>query len=243
MKQRIDLKLVEQGLATSREQAQRLIEKGGVKCNGVEVKKASQKVDCESILSCDIIEPYVSRGAYKLLEALESSKLDLSHKIAIDIGASTGGFTDLLLQKGIQKVYAIDCGSEQLHEKLRHDSRVISMEKVNARYLDKQMFKNDSISIAVMDVSFISVTLIFDSLKKILDLNSTLFILVKPQFEAGKEHLGKKGVVKSENVQLSCVQKVIEIAQKTYGFTHIETFTSPIKGPEGNQEYMVIFKN
>lgn len=241
-KVRADLLMVGQGLAESREQAQRLIESGAVTSQeGRTVRKPSEKFLSEMVLTCAAACPYVSRGAYKLLPALDRFLPDLTGKTGLDIGASTGGFTDVMCQRGAAKIYAVDCGRGQLHPKLAHDSRVVSMEKCNARDLTPVMFDAKA-DVMTMDVSFISVTLIIPALAPLMTPGAFGFVLVKPQFECGRALLGKNGVVKLESTRLDCVQKVVQFAEKTVGWRCHDVLPSPIKGPQGNQEYVAVFQ-
>ncbi len=241
---RADVWLVDHQLVESREQAQRLIAKGVVKVESTQkvIKKPSEKVADDVVLICEEQEQYVSRGAYKLIEALDLYLPDATGKIVVDIGASTGGFTDLLRQRGAQKVYAIDSGSNQLHTKLQGDKAIISLENTNARYLKKKDFKPLP-NVGVMDVSFISATLIMPTLAEILDGNAFIFILVKPQFEVGREFLGKNGVVHDVDAREMAVQKVVECGKQICKWQHLNTLPSPIQGPQGNYEFIAIFKN
>lgn len=239
---RADVYLVEHALAESREQAQRFIRDGHVfKPNGDTVRKPSESIPETMSLICEARDDYVSRGAYKLRDALFKYLPNCEGKIAIDIGASTGGFTDLLLQCGAPKVYAVDSGSHQLHEKIRSDSRVVSMENVNARYLQKKDFK-DLLNLCVMDVSFISATLIIPAIDRILETNSWVFILIKPQFEVGREGIGRNGVVKETELREMAVQKVVSFARENVQWACLDVLPSPILGPQGNQEFIAIFK-
>lgn len=238
---RADVLLYEQQLAPSREQARKLIESGTVTtAEGTPVRKPAEKFSADTRFLCETEQRFVSRGAYKLLPALERFANDLSGRTALDIGASTGGFTDLMLRHGARKVYAVDCGHGQLHPKLLADERVISLEKCNARELTKVQIP-ESIDIVTMDVSFISVTLIFPALPSLLADDAVLFILVKPQFECGRELLGKNGVVKSEAVRQMCVDKVVAAGESILGRQNLAVLPSPILGPQGNQEFIAVF--
>ena len=186
--------------------------------------------------------PYVSRGAYKLLPALEKYMPDLKGMIGLDIGSSTGGFTDLMLQKGASKVYAVDSGTGQLHYKLRTDSRVISMEKTNARHFNEASLP-EKVNILTMDVSFISVTKILKALECLLVENFFAFILVKPQFELPKNLVGQGGVVRSEELRQKSINKVKNFINENLNWTIIDVLASPLKGPKGNQEYILCVKS
>ena len=237
---RIDLFLTSNGFADSRQRAKVLISGSCVSVNGKLVTKPSYDVtETDKIeVSGDPIG-YVSRGALKLKAAFEEFNLSACGKIAIDIGASTGGFTEYLLEQGVNKVYAVDSGINQLSEKLRNDSRVVSMEKYNARSLQKSDFA-DEIEIAVMDVSFISQTLIIPSLAGVIAKRAVFVSLIKPQFEAGREAIGKGGIVKNPASRAAAVHKVVECA-KANGFDLYGLTVSPIKGGDGNTEYLACF--
>ena len=237
---RLDVYLTENGFADSRQRAKVLISANCVSVNGKIILKPSLDVkDGDTVdVSGDPIG-YVSRGALKLKAAFEAFDLSAEGKIAIDVGASTGGFTDFLLEHGAKKVFAVDSGINQLAEKLRNDIRVVSMEKYNARNLSKEDFF-DSIEFAVMDVSFISQTLIIPSLSNIL-LDGAVFVsLVKPQFEAGRDAVGKGGIVKNPVSRALAIRKVIDCAAEN-GFAFVGLVASPIKGGDGNTEYLACF--
>ena len=241
MKERLDIYMVANGLTTSRERAKELISKGGVLVNGKPAKKAGQQVDENAEIKICIEEnPYVSRGGLKLDKAIKEFSLSLSGKTAMDIGASTGGFTDCMLKNGAVKVYAVDVGTNQLHESLKADKRVINLEKTNIRSMEETMAEPvDFISI---DVSFISLTLVLPSALRFLKPGGKIVALIKPQFEAGKSALNKKGVVKDAKVHLSVIKSVIEFAEKTGLYTCGLTY-SPVRGPEGNIEYLLLLSD
>lgn len=242
MKKRADQLTVEQGLCESRTQAQRLIQAGLIRIGTDQViNKVGQMIDDSIQLTLITPCPYVSRGAYKLLAGLEEFKPEIEGCIAMDIGASTGGFTDLLLQNGVKEVYAVDVGYGQLHIKLREDPRVHVLERCNARYLTSEHIPEPT-DLMVSDVSFISLKKILPSCAPFLKENAWILVLVKPQFEAKREEIGKNGVVRDEAVRLRCVQEVCEFAQQELGWTHVGTVPSPITGPKGNQEYIVAFR-
>jgi len=239
---RADQLAVEQGLCASRTLAQRLIKAGEIKIGGITpIKKPGQMVDSSTELTLDSPPPYVSRGAFKLLAALEAFHPEIAGKTVLDLGASTGGFTDLLLQHGAAKVYAVDVGTGQLHEKLRNDPRVISLEQTNARDLTMQLIP-DSIDILVGDVSFISLTKVLPPCAAFLAPGAWVMVLVKPQFEAGREEVGSGGVVRSESVRQRCVRNIVDFAKAEFGWQEIGVVPSPIKGPKGNQEYVAVFR-
>lgn len=239
-KLRADIALCERSLATSRERAQALIGAGLVYLNGTPVRKASQKID-----SSDALEvrgewcPYVSRGGFKLEKALKSFGIDVANAIAIDIGASTGGFTDVLLQNGAAKVYAVDVGTGQLEAKIANDPRVVNMEQTNARELTRDHF-SPAPNLGVMDVSFISICKILPALREILGENGRLISLIKPQFEAGREALGKKGVISSAAVHERVLREVAAFAPECGWRVRAYDF-SPISGTQGNLEFLADF--
>ena len=237
---RLDVYLTANGYADSRQRAKLMITEGYVRVNSRIATKVAMDV-CET----DVIEVtgdpigYVSRGALKLEAAFKYFEIDATQKTAIDVGASTGGFTEFLLEKGAKKVYAVDSGVNQLAEKLRKDARVICMEKYNARLLLKEDFP-DEIELAVMDVSFISQTLIHPALSNILSNGSIFVSLIKPQFEAGREAIGKGGIVKNPVSRAMSVKRVIDSAKEN-GFHFVNLAESPIKGGDGNTEYLACF--
>ncbi len=236
-KKRLDVLLVERGLAETRQKAQASIMSGIVFVNGQRVDKPGT-----SVLSDAPIEVrgsalrYVSRGGLKLEKAMSSFGLKLDGFICADIGASTGGFTDCMLQNGATKVYAVDVGYGQLSWKLRSDERVVCMERTNARYLTHEQIP-DKLDFASIDVSFISLKLILPALHGILKAGGHVACLVKPQFEAGREKVGKKGVVRDPAVHLEVLQNFL-IHAKESGFTVLGITFSPIRRPEGNIEYL-----
>lgn len=238
---RLDLYLFENGYAKSRTEAKNLITDGAVKVFGTVVTKPSFDVDSDSKI--EIIKEtskYVSRGGYKLEGALKAFDVSVSDRLCIDVGASSGGFTDCLLQNGAKRVIAVDSGTMQLAESLRCDERVAVRENFNARYMTAQDFEFAP-SLAVMDVSFISATYIIPAVFKVLADNSDFICLVKPQFEVGRSLIGKGGIVKNEKHREMALNKVIEFA-KTQGFEYISYTDSPILGGDGNKEYLVHFK-
>ena len=238
---RLDFYLFENGYTSSRTEAKNFITEGAVSINGKIIKKPSYEVEGDFDITVDkSSKKYVSRGGKKLEAALSSFNISAIDKDAIDIGASTGGFTDCLLKNGVRRVICVDSGTNQLHSSLRGDSRIIVMENCNARYLQR-----DDISfvpnLAVMDVSFISATAIIGSLYEILSENADFICLIKPQFEVGKSGIGKGGIVKNAKLREEAVHKVIEFA-KSHGFLFIEKTESPISGGDGNIEYLAHFR-
>lgn len=236
-KKRLDVLLVEQGLSESRQKAQATIMAGIVYVNGQKVDKAGTPVDeAASIEVRGKTLQYVSRGGLKLEKAMSTFPITLTDKIAADIGASTGGFTDCMLQNGAQKVYAVDVGYGQLAWSLRSDPRVVCLERTNARYLTTEQIP-EPLNFASIDVSFISLKLILPALRPLMAEGGEVACLVKPQFEAGREKVGKKGVVRDPAVHLEVLEHFLEhAAQANF---HVAGLTySPIRGPEGNIEYL-----
>lgn len=239
MKERLDNLLVKKGLAQSREKAKGLIKSGIVYVNGKKEEKAGASFEEETVIieiRGEVLK-YVSRGGLKLEKAMASFGIGLDGAICMDIGASTGGFTDCMLQNGAIKVYAIDVGVNQLADKLRNDPRVVSMEQTNFRYMEKEDIADEP-DFASVDVSFISLDKILEPAYKLLKANGRMVCLIKPQFEAGRERVGKKGVVKEPAVHREVVLKITALAQET-GFKVLGLDYSPIKGPEGNIEYLL----
>jgi 23S rRNA (cytidine1920-2'-O)/16S rRNA (cytidine1409-2'-O)-methyltransferase len=236
LRQRIDQLLVDRGLAESREKARALILAGHVLVKGQKVDKAGQPVDPESEIELLERPKYVSRGGLKLEAALSHFRIDVNGRICLDVGSSTGGFTDCLLQHGAQRVYAIDVGTGQLDWKLRNDPRVVVHEQVNARYLGREQVP-EPVALAVCDVSFISVTMILPVLPGLLTENGEMIILVKPQFELERRQVGKGGIVRQPELhQLACDK--IQAAVEALGF-RAGVIPSPILGAEGNREFLL----
>ncbi len=238
MKKRLDVLLVEKGLASSREKAKAIIMSGIVFVDGQREDKAGSTFD-ESLpieVKGNTLK-YVSRGGLKLEKAMANFDVSLSGKICMDVGSSTGGFTDCMLQNGAIKVYAVDVGNGQLDWKLRQDERVVCMEKTNIRYVTPDMIE-DRIDFSSIDVSFISLTKVLTPVRELLTDTGEIVCLIKPQFEAGREKVGKKGVVRDIGVHKEVIHKVIDYA-KEIGFSVCNLDYSPIKGPEGNIEYLL----
>ena len=240
-KLRLDALLVERGFAASRERAKALIMAGVVFINDQKAAKPGETVqqDCEIRVTGSDIK-YVSRGGLKLEKALQAFPISLEGKVCMDIGASTGGFSDCMLQNGAAKVYAVDVGYGQLAWKLRTDERVINLERTNIRYVTREQVP-DEIWFASIDVSFISLTLVLPVAHSLLESEGEVVCLVKPQFEAGKGKVGKKGVVREPEIHLEVVAKIATFAVQN-GFSLLGTDYSPIKGPEGNIEYLFYLK-
>lgn len=237
---RLDVALVERNLVKSRTRAKTLIEKGQVSVNGTVCKKSSFSVTNEDFLQVEEPCPFVSRGGYKLLKALQFFSISVQGLICVDVGASTGGFTDCLLQHGANTVHAVDVGTNQLVEGLRVNPKVICKEQFNFRYATKKDFSLP-VQFACVDVSFISLSLILPALSQILEEKGQAVCLIKPQFEAGKENIGKNGIVKSEKVHLQVLKNVIASMNQN-GFSVMGITSSPIHGGDGNIEYLVYLK-
>ncbi len=238
MKQRLDILVVNAGLAPSREKAKAYIMSGDIFVDGQrEDKPGSTFPETAKIEFHGKQLKYVSRGGLKLEKAMEAFQIDLSGQICMDIGASTGGFTDCMLQNGAAKVYAIDVGYGQFAWKLRQDERVVCLEKTNFRYCTREQIP-DPVDFASVDVSFISLDKILPAAYPLLTEEGRMVTLIKPQFEAGKDKVGKKGVVRDKKVHLEVIEKVLDVAG-TLGFTVLNLEYSPVKGPEGNIEYLM----
>ncbi len=241
-KQRLDQLIFDLGYTESRERAKTTIMCGSVFVNGQRVDKPGTAVDPEAKIEVrGEALPFVSRGGFKLDKALKVFPVDPAGKICLDCGASTGGFTDVLLQHGAKKVYAVDVGYGQLAWKLRTDERVVNLERTNLRYVTSEQIP-EPIELAVMDVSFISIRLVIPAVKALLCPDADFICLIKPQFEAGREEVGKKGVVRDSAVHERVIREILDFAP-TAGLTVEGLDYSPIKGPEGNIEYLCHLKN
>lgn len=235
---RLDSELVSRGIARSRERAKELIKAGDILVNGKTAKKGSQEVqESDHIENCSQAEEYVGRGALKLKKATEEFSLEYEGKVCIDIGASTGGFTEYMLSRGAKKVYAVDVGHGQLAEKLRNDNRVVNAEGMDIRELTEDFFGGKADFICT-DVSFISLTKILPKIKELLAEGAVSAVLIKPQFEAGKSSIGKNGIVKDRKVHERVLAEIDETAVSLGLHTAQYTY-SPIKGGSGNTEYLV----
>lgn len=240
---RIDIYLYEKGFCTSRNKAKTLIEENRVTINGIPCEKCSYDVlerDMVEVLPSESTE-FVGRGGYKLEYALEDFGIDVKNKICADIGASTGGFTQCLLMKGAKKVFAVDSGKDQLSLIIKNDCRVVNIEGFNARNLTLEQTDNTFCDIVVMDVSFISQTLLYPAVLRVAKKGADVVTLIKPQFEVGRQNIGKHGVVKSRSAKLAAVENIIQFA-KNSGFEYISHTTSPIKGGDGNEEFLLYLK-
>ena len=238
MKERLDVLLVKRGLCASREKAKAMIMAGAVYVSGQKEDKAGTMFGEDVPIEVRGEKPrYVSRGGLKLEKAMQTWPISLTGETCMDVGASTGGFTDCMLQNGAVKVYAVDVGRGQLDWSLRNDPRVVCMEKTNIRYLTPDQIEEKPAFISI-DVSFISLTLVLPPVKELLDGHGQVVCLIKPQFEAGREKVGKKGVVRDPAVHLEVIEKVMDFAGEA-GFAILGLTWSPVKGPEGNIEYLL----
>jgi 23S rRNA (cytidine1920-2'-O)/16S rRNA (cytidine1409-2'-O)-methyltransferase len=237
-KERLDKLMVEKGLVPSREKAQALIMIGGVKVNGQVMRKPGQKIREDALI--EILQPpcpYVSRGGIKLEGAIKGFGINVEGKVCLDVGASTGGFTDCLLQHGAKKVYAVDVGWGQLHWKLRNDPRVICLEKRNIRYLPKEEIPEE-VDLVTIDTSFISLKLVIPAVLKFLKEKAEILALIKPQFEVGKGEVGKGGVVRDPEKHKRVIEE-IRIFSQNLGLHPVGVIESPISGPKGNREFFI----
>ncbi len=238
MKERLDVLLVKRNLAASREKAKAIIMSGNVFVEGQREDKAGTTFPEEVAIEIKgHTLPYVSRGGLKLEKAIKNFDVTVDGKVCTDVGSSTGGFTDCMLQNGALKVFAIDVGRGQLDWKLRQDPRVVCMEKTNIRYVTPEDI-GEPVDFSSIDVSFISLTKVLLPIRNYLTENGQIVALIKPQFEAGREKVGKKGVVREKSTHIEVIQKVIDYAM-SIGFAILNLEFSPIRGPEGNIEYLV----
>lgn len=238
MKKRLDVLVCEQNPEMSKSRAQAMIMSGTVYVDGQKETKSGSMFPEDTIVEVrDNSLKYVSRGGLKLEKAMQEFAVDLKGKVCMDIGSSTGGFTDCMLQNGASRVYAVDVGKGQLHYKLREDDRVVVMEKTNIRYVTPEDIP-EKIQFASVDVSFISLSLVLPAALPLLDERKELVMLIKPQFEAGREKVGKKGVVREPKVHKEVIEKTVNLAEEN-GLTVSGLSYSPVKGPEGNIEYLI----
>ena len=241
MKKRLDILLVEKGLAESREKAKTIIMSGIVYVDGEREDKAGSTFPEEADIEVrGKTLRYVSRGGLKLEKAMTSFPIELNGKVCMDVGASTGGFTDCMLQNGAVKVYSVDVGHGQLAWSLRNDPRVVCMEKTNIRYVKPEDIE-EPVSFASVDVSFISLSKVLPPLRELMTEDAECVCLIKPQFEAGREKVGKKGVVREKSTHIEVIENVLEFT-KNSGFEVLGLDYSPIKGPEGNIEYLMYIR-
>ncbi len=238
-KERLDNLITKLGLSESRERAQSQIMAGNVFVNGQKMDKPGTKINSDSKIEVKGKPlPYVSRGGLKLEKAIKEFDINLQDVLAMDVGASTGGFTDCMLQNGAKKVYAIDVGYGQLAWKLRTNERVICLERTNVRYLTDEVVK-ELVDFVSIDVSFISLTKVLPAIWKLLKQNGKIICLIKPQFEAGRDKIGKKGVVRDKSVHFEVINTIIKFCIESLNSQIIGLTYSPIKGPEGNIEYLL----
>lgn len=238
MKIRADQLLVDRGLADSREKAKALVLAGAVRVNGQKLDKPGHSIALDANIEVTQKLRYVSRGGLKLEAALDQFGIDPAGMTCLDIGSSTGGFTDCLLQRGATQVYAIDSGTSQLDWKIRSDARVLVKENYNARHLDPSHFPAP-VDLLVCDVSFISVTLVLPPAQALLREGAQMVILIKPQFEAGREQVGKGGIVRDPSVHREVCTRIERFVQERLGFANTRIVDSPILGAEGNQEFLL----
>ncbi len=239
-KARLDNVVFDKGLAESREKARALILEGSILVNGIVVDKAGAQVRPDDLISAQSKMPFVSRGGQKLAHALTTFSISVAGKTTMDVGASTGGFTDCLIQNGASKIYAVDVGYGQFSWKLRNDPRVVLMEKTNIRYLDHEKVP-EQVDMAVIDVSFISLLKVIPKVLDFLKIPGEIIALIKPQFEAGRKDVGKGGVVRDENTRIEVVER-IKVESVKMGLQIAGTTPSPIRGPKGNVEYLIYLK-
>jgi 23S rRNA (cytidine1920-2'-O)/16S rRNA (cytidine1409-2'-O)-methyltransferase len=240
-KLRLDQLLLERGLAESRERAQALVLVGRVEVEGKRATKAGEKVDSSSrlvVLGPD--HPFVGRGGVKLAGALERFGIESAGRVALDVGASTGGFTDCLLQRGARRVYALDVGTRQLHERLRRDPRVLVLESINARHLKPDDLP-ERVSLITVDVSFISLRLILPALVPLMGAGADLVALVKPQFEVGRREVGKGGIVRDTRLHRRVINEILSLGALV-GLSAVNLCASPLPGTEGNREFFLHFR-
>ena len=241
MEERLDKILLQRGLVSSRVRAEEIIRKYGVKVNGKLINKTGEKFPIDATIEMIAEEiPYVSRGAYKLLAAIEKWDIQIANKTAMDIGASTGGFTEILLQNDIQKVFCVDVGQKQLHARIAEDTRVVNLEKTHVRELNNSIIK-EQCDLCVIDVSFISLEKIFPFLHPLLNSGADVIALVKPQFEVGKDNIGKGGIVKSTTLYPLVIESVQDFA-KVNNLEYQDHIESPILGGDGNKEFLMYLK-
>jgi 23S rRNA (cytidine1920-2'-O)/16S rRNA (cytidine1409-2'-O)-methyltransferase len=239
---RLDKLLVSRGFAPTRERARALIEAGNIEVAGAVAVKPATQVDASTAIALrEPDQPFVSRGGLKLAKGLDEFHIDPTDLVAVDVGASTGGFTDVLLQRGARRVYAIDVGYGQLAWKLRQDPRVVVLERENIRHLDPDKVP-EPCDLAVIDVSFISLTIVLQPVARLISPNQPIIALVKPQFEVGRDKVGKGGVVRAQADRLAAVAKIKDWAAQRQ-FAVGDAVESPIRGPAGNVEYLLLLRS
>jgi 23S rRNA (cytidine1920-2'-O)/16S rRNA (cytidine1409-2'-O)-methyltransferase len=238
MEERLDKILIARNLVSSRVRAEEIIKNDGVIVNGKLLNKSGKKIPIDATIELVAEElPWVSRGALKLLQAIDTWNESIEHKVFLDIGASTGGFTEVLLSKNAAKIYCVDVGTDQLHPKIKNDPRTVNLEKTHIRELTQQLVP-EPVDGCVIDVSFISLSKVFPFIHSFLKENALIIALVKPQFEVGKENIGKGGIVKNKVLHQKCINDLIEIA-KLNQLNYIAHIPSPILGKDGNHEYLM----
>lgn len=241
MEERLDKLLLQLGLVSSRVRAEEIIRVYGVKVNGKLINKTGKKVPVDAQIELMAEEiPWVSRGALKLVEAVEKWNPEISGKTFMDVGASTGGFTEVLLKNGAKKVFCIDVGKDQLHELIRSDERVVNLEKTHVRELTHKLISEECEG-CVIDVSFISLEKIFPFLHPYLTQGATIIALVKPQFEVGKENIGKGGIVKNQLLYKEVIEKIKDVGRANH-LNYIDHIESPILGGDGNKEFLMLLR-
>lgn len=241
MEERLDKILMQRGLVSSRVRAEKIIREVGVKVNGQLITKTGKKfpVDCDIEMLAEEL-PWVSRGAVKLLEAIQHWKPEIEGKVFLDIGASTGGFTEVLLKNGAAKVYCVDVGRDQLHSSLKNDSRVINLERMHVRELTSKVIPEE-VDGCVIDVSFISLSAVFPFIHSFIHEGGFVITLVKPQFEVGKKNIGKGGIVRDKKLYPEVLESIRSVAAQNR-LEAVEHITSPILGGDGNQEFLLLLK-
>lgn len=241
MEERLDKILIQRGLVSTRVRAEKIIREVGVKVNGQLITKTGKKfpVDCTIEMLAEEL-PWVSRGAIKLLEALEHWQPETEGKTFLDVGASTGGFTEVLLKKGAARVYCVDVGRDQLHHSLKNDLRIVNLEKTHVRELTSKMIPEE-VDGCVIDVSFISLSAVFPFIHALIRPNGFVIALVKPQFEVGKKHIGKGGIVRDKKLYPEVLQNLSSLAAQNR-LEAIEHISSPILGGDGNQEFLLFLR-
>jgi 23S rRNA (cytidine1920-2'-O)/16S rRNA (cytidine1409-2'-O)-methyltransferase len=241
MEERLDKILVNRGLISTRVRAEKIIEETGIKVNGKLITKPGKKFAPDVTIELLAEEiPWVSRGAFKLLKALEHWNIDVKDKTAIDLGASTGGFTEVLLSRGIQLVYAVDVGTNQLHSKIKENPKVIDLQKTHVRELTNKQIPT-RVGLTVIDVSFISLEKVFPFIQVFLEESGDLIVLVKPQFEVGKENISKNGLVRNQKLYPEVIEKIKKIGLEC-NLNYQDHIESPILGGEGNREFLMWLK-
>jgi 23S rRNA (cytidine1920-2'-O)/16S rRNA (cytidine1409-2'-O)-methyltransferase len=239
MKKRLDVLIFERGLCETRSKAQAIVMEGIVLVDGKKITKSGTQVDDTALIEIEKQNPYVSRGGLKLESVLKLFDIDFTDKVCIDIGASTGGFTDCMLQHGAKKVYAVDVGTAQLHYKLRNDKRVVNIENVNFRYFDKNLLK-DIIDVITIDVSFISLDKILPLASEIISVTGIIIAMIKPQFELEPNEI-KKGVVRNEELRQKAINKIKDFSEKL-NLEILKEQDSGVKGPKGNLEHFIMLR-